>query len=70
MIGPSKGTQQFRTKYRPDRRPERMDENESMALTAVEHARIIEYLRALGLTEKQINDLFIYVATGSNLPIK
>lgn len=47
-----------------------MDENESMALTVIEHARIIEYLRALGLTEEQINDLFIYVATGTNLPTK
>lgn len=44
------------------------EENEMGHLTSMETARLIEYLRAVGLTEKQINDCQIYIATGSGLP--
>ena len=40
------------------------------ALTTKEQARMIEYLRAIGLTDKQINDCQIYIASGVGLPIK
>ena len=43
-------------------------EVDDMSLSIREEARMIEYLRACGLTEKQINDCFIYMATGTNLP--
>lgn len=40
------------------------------ALTNSEHARMIEYLRAIGVTEKQINDMWLYVASVADLPEK
>lgn len=46
-----------------------IEEEEMGALNSKEVARLIEYLRAVGLTEKQINDCQIYVATGVGLPI-
>ena len=45
------------------------EENDEM-MNIEEVARSIEYLRALGLTEKQINDYHKYIATGIGLPIK
>ena len=47
-----------------------IQEEEMGALSSVEHARIIEYLRAVGLEEKQINDMWMYVATGVGLPMQ
>lgn len=44
------------------------EEEEDVALNCTEHARIIEYLRAVGLTDEQINDMWIYVADGGQLP--
>lgn len=35
-----------------------------------EVARAIEYLRAVGLTDKQACDFLTYVATGVGLPVK
>ena len=34
------------------------------SLTLMEIARMITYLRAIGLTEKEINDCIIYIGTG------
>jgi len=34
-----------------------------------EVARLIEYLRAKGLSEKEINDCMTYIATGVGLPL-
>jgi len=45
-----------------------IEEESFMALNSIEHARIIEYLRAVGLSEKQINDMWLYVANGGALP--
>lgn len=44
------------------------EETEMGHLTSAETARLIVYLRAVGLTDKQINDCQIYVATGVGLP--
>lgn len=44
-------------------------EDEEM-MNSKEVARAIEYLRYLGLTEKQINDFLVYVGTGVGLPIE
>ncbi len=46
-----------------------LKEEEDM-MNAKEVARAIEYLRFLGLTEKQINDFLVYVGTGVGLPIE
>lgn len=44
-------------------------ENDEM-LNSLEAARMIEYLRAIGLNDTQICDCVTYVATGVGLPVR
>lgn len=41
---------------------------DEMSMNPTETSRMIDFLRAVGLDEKTINDCIQYIATGINLP--
>ena len=45
-------------------------EDNNEAIPCIDYARMIEYLRAVGLSDTQICDCFIYIASGVGLPTK
>ena len=42
--------------------------DEEMAMTPKEISRLIDFMRAIGISEKTINDCIQYIATGIGLP--
>lgn len=42
--------------------------NDEMSMNPTEMSRMIDFLRAVGLDEKTINDCIQYIATGIKLP--
>ena len=43
------------------------EEEATASMTLIEIARMITYLRTIGLTEKEINDCLIYIGTGRRM---
>ena len=48
----------------------RKDMCDEMSMNPTEVSRMIDFLRAIGLDEKTINNCIQYIATGINLPGK